>query len=146
MTIITFMAPRPCPSTHSTSLQHLQSRRGGGGLRPLSADFAAWPQLIFWQFVIVIVRVAMQPIEDARASLRAVSPRALVDALALAIFRVWHVLIDAHKHFKYIFQAAPSNVRSLCSPAVPRQKLRRAAYAVLSLSLSLSPHFICLVS
>jgi hypothetical protein len=46
----------------------------------------------------------MQPIEDARASLRAVSPRALVDALALAIFRVCRVLIDAHTHFKYIFR------------------------------------------
>lgn len=64
-----------------------------------------------------------------RASVCIASPRTLIDRLALAIFRVRLVRNINHLRFTR-FQAAPSNVRSLYTPAVPRQRLRRSACVI----------------
>jgi hypothetical protein len=72
---------------------------------------------------------------EPRASVCAVSPRALVDSLALAIFRVSALFGNAPAWF-IRFQNAPTNVRSLGTPAAPRQRLRSVACVALHPSSS----------
>lgn len=76
---------------------------------------------------VIVEYFSMQTVEESRASLCSTSPRTLVDSLALSIYKVRAIVFSALPSF-ILYQASPSNARSFCTPAAPRQKLRHAAF------------------